>query len=222
MEISVGDMLILHHGYTAEVISERNKVQRNYELLLKALEERPNEAYFYMQLGLELRRMDRLPESFDAYAKALNLAETQPNQIITDEVRETLLTQYSAYLLADQQYEKVLEVLTSDLALRKPLTPGQLLVRGRALIHLRQPKYALNDVQEAYARREESTLFPSAIDPKGLGVEGLLGETYFINEEYQKAMHFFELAMINPQLDQRTILAYSKCREAAGKRGLTK
>jgi tetratricopeptide (TPR) repeat protein len=221
IEISVGTLLILHYGYTSEVIRERNKVQRNYELLLKALEERPNEAYFYMQLGLELRRLERLDESFEAYAKALNLADTQPEQLITDEVRETLLTQYSGYLLADKQYEKVLEVLTSDLALRKPLTPGQLLVRGRALIHLRQPQYALNDVQEAYARREESTLFPSAIDPTGLGLEGLLGETYFINQEYEKAMHFFELAMINPQLDQRTILAYSKCREVAGKSGLT-
>ena len=167
MEISVGDLLILHHGYTAEVITERNKVQRNYELLVKALEERPNEAYFYMQLGLELRRMDRLAESFDAYANALNLAETQPEQIITDEVRETLLTQYSGYFLVDKQYEKVLEVLTSDLALRQPLTPGQLLVRGRALIYLRQPQYALKDVQEAYSRRKEATLFPSAIDPIG-------------------------------------------------------
>ena len=175
-----------------------------------------------MQLGLELRRLERLDESFEAYAKALTLADTQPEKLITDEVRETLLTQYSGYLLADKQYEKVLEVLTSDLALRKPLTPGQLLVRGRALIHLRQPQYALNDVQEAYARREEPTLFPSAIDPMGLGVEGLLGETYFINQEYETAIHFFELAMINPQVDQRTILAYSKCLEVAVKSGLTK
>jgi len=181
MEISVGDMFILHHGYTAEVITERNKVQRNYELLVKALEERPNEAYFHMQLGLELRRMDRLGESFDAYAKALNLAETQPNQIITPEVRETLLTQYTAYLLADQEYEKVLEVLTSDLAMRQPLTTGQPLARGRALIYLRQPQYAFKDVQEANSRREEPIMFLSAIDPIGLGMVGLLRETYFVN-----------------------------------------
>ena len=105
MEISVGDLLILHHGYIDEVISEKNKV------------------------------------------------------------RKTLLTQYSGYLLADKQYEKVVEVLTSDLAFRQPLTPGQLMVRGCALIHLRQPEYALRDVEEAHSRREEPTLFPSAIDP---------------------------------------------------------
>jgi tetratricopeptide (TPR) repeat protein len=182
MEISVGNVLIIHHGYTPEVISERNKVQRNYELLVKALQERPNEAYFYMQLGLELRRLDRVEESFEAYAKALNLAETQPQQVITDEVRETLLTQYSGYLLADKQYEKVLEVLTSDLALRQPLTPGQLLVRGRALICLRQFQYALKDVQDAYFRRAESTLFPSAIDPMGSGAGLILAEALYLNQ----------------------------------------
>jgi tetratricopeptide (TPR) repeat protein len=217
MDISVGDLLILHHGYTAEVISERNKVQRNYELLLKALEERPNEAYFYMQLGLELRRMDRLAESFDAYAKALNLAETQSNQFITDEVRETLLTQYSGYLLADKQYEKVVEVLTSDLALRQPLTPGQLLVRGRALIHLRQPQYALKDVQEAYSRREEATLFPSAIDPMGSGAESLLAEAFYLNGRHEEAFPFFRSANQNSPNDLRTILAFSECLAAAGK-----
>ncbi len=218
-EISVGKMLILHHGYTAEVITERNKVQRNYELLLKALEDRPNEACFYMQLGLELRRMDRIPESFDAYAKALNLTETQPNQIITDEVREVLLTQYSGYLLADNQYEKVLEVLTSDLALRQPLTPGQLLVRGRALINLRQPKYALKDVQEAYSRREESTLSPSAINTKSLALEAMMAEVFFINQRYAEAIEYFETALKSDSSELRTVLAYSECLNKIGKIG---
>lgn len=217
MDISVGDLLILHHGYTVKVISERDKVQHNYELLVKALEERPNEAYFYMQLGLELRRMDRLPESFDAYAKALNLAETQPNQIITDEVRKTLLTQYSGYLLADKQYEKVLEVLTSDLALLQPLTSGQLLVRGRALIHLRQPQYAFKDVQEAYSRREKSTLFPSAIDPMGSGADSLLAEALYLNGRHEEALLFFRSATQELPNDLRTILAFSECLAADGK-----
>lgn len=214
MEISVGDLLILHHGYTAEVISERNKVQRNYELLVKALKERPNEAYFYLQLGLELRRMERFAESFDAYAKALNLAETQPNQTITDEVRETLLTQYSGFLLADKQYEKVLEVLTSDLAMRQPLTPGQLLVRGRALIHLRQPKYAFNDVQEAYARRGEATLFPSAIDPMGDQMWVSMGEVYYLNGDPQTALHYLNQASSFFKNEKQFIIIYKKCMEA--------
>ena len=214
MKIRVGDMLILHHGYTAEVITERDKVQRNYELLLKALEETPNEAYFHLQLDLELRCMDRLAETFDAYAQALNLAESQPNQTITDEVRETLLTQYSAYLLADQEHEKVLEVLTSDMALRQPLTPGQLLVRGRALIHLRQPQYALKDVQEAYSRREEETLFPLAIDPMSGAAEALLAEGFYLNSQFQEAIKWFGKVLQASHHELRIVLAYSECLDA--------
>jgi hypothetical protein len=127
-----------------------------------------------------------------------------------------LLTQYSGYLLADKQYEKVLEVLTSDLALRKPLTPGQLLVRGRALIHLRQPQYALNDVQEAYARREEPTLFPSAIDPKGQEMECLLAEVYFINKKYENALALFEIIFAKYRPEPRTVLAYAECLSLLG------
>ena len=217
MEISLGDLLILHHGNTPELTAERNKVHRNYELLVKALEKHPNHSCFHRYLGFELRRMDRLAESFDAYAKALNLAETQPNQIITDEVRETLLTEYSGYLLADKQYEKVLEVLTSDMALRQPLTPGQLLVRGRALIHLRQPKYALKDVQDAYSRREESTFFPSAIDPMGSGAESLLAEALYLNGRHEEALPFFRSATQKSPNDLRTILAFSECLAADGR-----
>jgi tetratricopeptide (TPR) repeat protein len=217
MEIGQGDLLILHHGYSPEVLKGRKKVQRNYDLLVKAIEGRPGEAYLHMQLGLELRRMDRLADSFDSYAKALNLAETQPHQTITDEVRETLLTQYSAYLLADQQYEKVLEVLTSDLALRQPLTPGQLLVRGRALIHLRQPQYALNDVQEAYTRRDEATLFPSAIDSMGTAAELLLAEALYLNQRFEEAITCFEKSFKKSLPELRSVLAYSECLDASGK-----
>jgi tetratricopeptide (TPR) repeat protein len=168
-----------------------------------------------MQLGLELRRMDRLAESFDAYAKALNLAETQPNQIITDEVRETLLTQYSGYLLADKQYEKVLEVLTSDLAMRQPLTPGQLLVRGRALIHLRQPRYALKDVQEAYSRREETTLFPSAIDANGMDAVLLRAEAMYLNQNPQKAIELIDASFQAKSWDINIVRLYAQCLDAA-------
>lgn len=219
MEISVGDLMIFHYGYTPEVTAERNKVQRNYELLLKALETQPNSIYFNSQLGFELRRMDRIAESFEAYAKALKSAETEPNQIITDEVREQLLTQYSAYLMIDRNYEKVLEVLTSDLALRGSLTPSQLLVRAQALIRLSQPKHALKDAQEAYYRRHEPTLFPSAINPRGSGLELLLAEALYLNKRFQEALIYFELIIQKEQPKLRTVLIYAECLESVGKIG---
>ena len=219
MEISLGDLLILHHGYTPEITTERKKVQRNYDLLVKAQKNQPDDVYFNSQLGFELRRMDRITESFEAYEKALSLAEVEQNIIITDEVREQLLTQYSAYLLTDRHYEKVLEVLTSDLALRESLTPGQLLVRAQALIHLNQTKHALRDVQEAYSRRNESTLFPSAINPRGIFIEMQLAEMLYLNKRFQEAITYFEVIIQKEQPKLKTILVYAECLDSVGKVG---
>ena len=219
MEISLGDLLIVHHGYTPEVTAERNKVQRNYDLLVKVLEKSPNNAYYYMHLGFELRRMDRIKESFEACEKALNLVETELENKITDEVREQLLTQYSAYLLIDRHYEKVLEVLTSDLGLRESLTPSQLLVRAQALIHLSQPKHALRDAQEAYSRRNESTLFSSAVNPRGSVLEMLLAEALYLNKRFQEAITYFEVIIEKEQPNLLNILLYAECLDSVGKIG---
>jgi tetratricopeptide (TPR) repeat protein len=212
-----GQLKIIHHGYAPEILLERDKINRNYELLLQAIRDYPKEAYFYMQLGLELHRMGNKTESFERYQKALELAETVCRDRVTPEFRETLLTQYSTYLLVDQQYEKVLEVLTSDLALKEPLTPGQLLVRARALIHLRQASFALKDTQEAYARRAEATLFPSAIDPKSGAGEAMMAEALFINGRYQEAIEYFEIATECASLELRTVLAYAECLDKTGR-----
>jgi tetratricopeptide (TPR) repeat protein len=128
-----------------------------------------------------------------------------------------LLTQYSTYLIVDRQYEKVLEVLTCDLALKKPLTPAQLLVRARALIHLGQPNLALNDAQEAYLRRQEDTLFPSPIDPKNGAAESILAEALCINGRYQEAEIFFVIAIDGVNLELRTVLVYAECLDKLGR-----
>jgi tetratricopeptide (TPR) repeat protein len=103
--------------------------------------------------------------------------------------------------------------------MRQPLTPGQLLVRGRALIHLRQPQYALNDLQQAYSRREEATLFPSAIDPMSDAAEALLAEALYLNRRFREAIPNFEKVLNRSSSDLRIILAYSECLDANGQIG---
>ena len=82
----------------------------------KAILKNPNEFYFHMQLGLELGRMGKKEESFQEYAEALRLAETISINKITPEVREALLTQYSAYIIVERRFTEVIEVLTRVLA----------------------------------------------------------------------------------------------------------
>ena len=141
------NLKILHHGYEPTLMQERNKIQRNHDLLRKAIQDNPNEFYFHMQLGLELGRMGKKEESFKEYAEALRLAETGAIKKITPEVRETLLTQYSAYLIVEQRFTDVIKVLTGPLAQNGALTASQLMVRARAYLHLKQPINALNDAE---------------------------------------------------------------------------
>ena len=219
LAIDFCNLKILHHGYEPAVMKERNKIQRNHDLLRKAILGNPNEFYFHMQLGLELGRMDKKEESFQEYAEALRLAETISINKITPEVRETLLTQYSAYLIVERRFTEVIQVLTGVLAKSGPLTASHLMVRARAYIHLKQPIEALNDAELAHSYRMNGTLFPSAINPQSLALEAMMAEVFFINQRYPEALEYFETALKSDSPELRTVLAYSECLNKTGRIG---
>ncbi len=219
LSIDFCNMKILHHGYEPVVMKEKNKVQRNYDLLLKAIQNNPNEFYFHMQLGLELGRMGEKEKSFQEYAEALRLAENVDIRKITPEVRETLLTQYSAYLIVERCFADVVRVLNGPLANSGPLTASQLMIRARAYIHLRQPKDALADAELAHAYRMNGTMFPSAINPQSLALEATMAEVFFINQRFAEAIEYFSIALRSDHLELRTILAYSECLDRIGRTG---
>ena len=212
-------LTINHYGYAPEIIQERSKIQRNHDLLIKAIDQYPNEFYFHMQLGLELGRLGRKDESLKQYAESLRLAETVGINKITPEVRETLLTQYSAYLVVENKFAEVINVLTGRLASSGSLTASQLMVRARAYIHLRQPEKALKDAELAHSYRQTGTLFPSAIDPNSLALEAMMAEVFFINARYREAIEYFEQALRSPNPELRTVLAYSECLDKIGRIG---
>ena len=219
LSIDFCNLKILHHGYEPAVMIERNKIQRNHDLLRKAILENPNEFYFHMQLGLELGRMGKKEESFQEYAEALRLAETIAISKITPEVRETLLTQYSAYLIVERRFAEVIKVLTGALAKNGLLTASHLMVRARAYIHLKQPIKALNDAELAHSYRMNGTLFPSAINPQSLALEAMMGEVFFINQRYPEALEYFSVALKVDHPELRTVLAYTECLDRSGKTG---
>lgn len=45
------DITAYHVGYTKEVLNKTNKLKRNMDLLLKAIEDNPSDPYLYFQLG---------------------------------------------------------------------------------------------------------------------------------------------------------------------------
>ena len=106
----IGDILLIHHGYTDSIVQSRNKVERNYNLLTRAVEEFPRAPHLRMHLGLELMRMERVNESFAEYNQALNLLNIDKTDRESPEVRETLLTQYSTYLFIHKKYTEIINI----------------------------------------------------------------------------------------------------------------
>jgi len=207
----IGDMLLIHHGYTDSIVQSRNKVERNYNLLIRAVKEFPQAAHYRMHLGLELMRMERVDESFSEYKQALDLLNTDKTDREPPEARETLLTQYSTYLFIHKRYTEIINIFNSDLAERNGLTSGQLMIRSIAFINCSKLSEALQDATEAYNRRDESTFSPQFFDPKSLAMEALVGEAYYVNNKINEAIFFLETALKAEKPELRTVLSYADC-----------
>ncbi len=163
--------------------------------------------------------MGEKEESFQEYADALRLAETIAIEKITPEVREMLLTQYSAFLTAERRFIEVIKVLTGVLAESGLLTASQLMVRARAYIQIKQPLKALEDAELAHSYRMNRTLFPSAINPQSLALEAMMAEVLFLNQRYSEALEYFSFALKSKHPELRTVLSYAECLDAIGKTG---
>ena len=215
----IGDMLLIHHGYTDSIVKSRNKVERNYSLLTRAVEEFPRAPHYRMHLGLELMRMERVDESFAEYNQALNLLNIDKTDRESPEVRETLLTQYSTHLFLHKKYTEIINIFNSDLAKRDGLTSGQLMIRSIAFINCGKVTEALQDATEAYNRRDEATFSPQFIDPKSLAMEALVGEAYYLNNQITEAIFFLEIALKAERPELKIVLTYSECLSRIGEIG---
>ena len=166
LENKIGEAVLIHHGYTQEIVRDRNKIERNLLLLEKAVEELPGEPHLLMNLGLELSRSGREAESFARYREAFEAMSSKPAAEIVPELRETLLTQYCTRLIAAKQFEEVVRVLTSPLAngtrntKYSGLTASLHFSLGLAHLELKQFREAADQMRQCLAKRGERCLSP--------------------------------------------------------------
>jgi len=161
LENKIGEAALIHHGYTAEVVRERNKVERNLQLLEKAVEELPNEPHLLMNLGLELSRSGREAESFARYEEAFQSLSSKPAAEIVPELRETLLAQYCTRLTAAKRLDDTVRVLTSPLARSGAgLTASLHFSLGLAHLELKRFREAADQMRQCLAKRNQRSLSP--------------------------------------------------------------
>ncbi len=160
MEVTLGQPTLRHHGYSREVVENRQKIDRNLRLLRLAVQEHPGDANLLMNLGLELVRSGQLKDGLRSYAEAFQALGRQPIAETTPELRETLLTQYAAHLMRAHQYAEVIEVLRSPVAGVRALTASQEFTLGLAYMRTQKATEAAQAFKRCLAARQQPTLSP--------------------------------------------------------------
>ncbi|MGO8767049.1 MAG: glycosyltransferase [Limisphaerales bacterium] len=160
MKTAVGTAELLHHGYTTEMVKDRNKVERNLQLLRMAIRENPEDANLQMNLGLELVRSGDLLSGLTHYREAYRLMSAQPPSESSPELREVLLTQLTCYLYKARAYDEIAQVLDSPLAKRNTLTASLHFALGLACFELKQFRAAVEQMRQGLAKRKQTSLAP--------------------------------------------------------------
>jgi predicted Zn-dependent protease len=154
----------LHHGYTKEMVRDRNKVERNLKLLRAAIAENPTDVNLVMNLGLELVRSDDLQGGLEKYRAAFEMMSAQPADEIVPELREVLLTQFTSQLYKVRGHEEVVGVLNSPLAKHGGLTASLHFALGLAHFELKQFSEAADQMRQCLSKRKQPGLTPINTD----------------------------------------------------------
>jgi glycosyltransferase involved in cell wall biosynthesis/FMN phosphatase YigB (HAD superfamily)/Tfp pilus assembly protein PilF len=164
LKTALGTAEILHHGYTKEMVRDRNKVERNLKLLRLALAENPTDVNLVMNLGLELVRSDNLAGGVEQYRAAFRMMSAQPPDAVVPELREVLLTQFTSQLYKIRAHAEVVEILNSPLARQGGLTASLHLALGLAHFELKQFSEAADQMRQCLAKRKQAALSPINTD----------------------------------------------------------
>jgi glycosyltransferase involved in cell wall biosynthesis/predicted Zn-dependent protease len=163
LKTALGKAEILHHGYTKELLRDRDKIERNLKLLPQAIAENPSDVNLVMNLGLELVRSGDLAGGVTKYRDAFHLMSAQPPGEVVAELREVLLTQFTSQLYKIRAHDEVVCVLNSPLA-RHGLTASLHFALGLSHFELKDYRAAADQMRQCVAGRRRSALSPINTD----------------------------------------------------------
>ena len=160
MDTKLGTATLRHHGYDAQVVKDRNKVERNLRLLRQAIQELPGEPMLLMNLGLELVRSGQLAEGLTQYRSALRELDATPREDVVPELREALLTQLVCHLHTAKEFSELLDVLGSATAKAAGPTASMHFMGALACLQLKRFADGAAHARQCLAKRNQPALSP--------------------------------------------------------------
>ncbi len=164
LKTALGTAELFHHGYSKEMVRDRNKVERNLNLLRQATLEYPADANLVMNFGLELVRSGDLAAGIEKYREAFELMSAQPAADVVPELREALLTQFVCQLYKVRGHTEVVEVLNSPLAKNGGLTASLHFSLGLSQFEKKNYPAAAEQMRSVLAKRKQPALTPINLD----------------------------------------------------------
>lgn len=214
LKTALGTAEILHHGYTKEMVRDRNKIERNLKLLRLATEENPTDVNLVMNLGLELVRSDDLAGGVEKYREAFQMMSAQPAGELVPELREALLTQFTSQLYKIRAHAEVLEILHSPLARQGGLTASLHLALGLAQFELKQFSEAADQMRQCLSKRAQPTLSPINTDIHTAAPQHCLALSLAKLGDTAGAEKAFQAALAEPGVQENPRLDFAKCLSA--------
>ena len=197
LKTAFGTAQLLHHGYTKEMVRDRDKIERNLKLLRQAVEENPTDANLMMNFGLELVRSDDLAGGVAKYRKAFELMSAQAADETAPELREVLLTQFTCQLYKIRAHEEVVRVLNSPLAKNCGLTASLHFTLGLSQFELQNYGETAKQMQECLAKRKQPALSPINADILTIAPEHCLALSLAKLDDSAAAEKAFQAALIS-------------------------
>ena len=210
LELGFGTAQLLHHGYTKQIVRDRNKIERNLALLRQAVAENPVDANLMMNFGLELVRSDDLAGGVEKYREAFRLMSAQNSAETAPELREALLTQFTCQLYKIRAHGEVVQVLNSPLARSAELTASLHFAHGLALFELKQFAAAAEQMRQCIALRHRPGLSPINTDVPTTAPEHCLALCLEKTGEVAGAEKAFLTALAGPGRQEEIKLDYVK------------
>lgn len=160
LEISLGSAQLRHHGYSAEMVRDRDKTARNLRLLEQAVVEYPDDANLLMNLGLEWVRSGDFDQGLARYEEAFEVLSRRPEQQKVPELRETLLAQLTSHLMRARRFSDVIETLQSPVAKLSDLSASLWFTLGLALLRTEDHARAVEAFRQCIDKRHIAGLCP--------------------------------------------------------------
>ncbi len=190
--LASSDVLILHYGYSGEIMEQRDKYERNLKLLQTAIAAEPDNAFHWFNLGLTYNTKHKSQEALEALEKAAALSQEmaeKPNYI------SAVYSYLMSTLITFERYEDGLE--------RAKQAPQ---------ICLESPDYWINlGTIYNYLNRFEEAIkaFEKAIQMRGKAYTAVvsdraamtwkplvgIGNTYLLQQDIPQADHYFRRAL---------------------------